>query len=102
MKVGDTDTITLEVIGPGGSDFELFISLNDVVQDPPVANILGTLTECDYDNNQGSTDVTSLPLQLFAQQVKDNEKCDPALLDNGVASAYYMYPIGVTTCRSYF
>ncbi|MFY0650643.1 MAG: hypothetical protein JXQ96_01355, partial [Cyclobacteriaceae bacterium] len=91
LDVGETTTITLEVQGPGGSGFELFVSINDSgAEDPPIANFNGTLTECDDTNNLGSTDITSLPFELFANKDKDNELCDPEYQDNGIASAYYI------------
>ncbi|MEQ6121313.1 FG-GAP-like repeat-containing protein, partial [Reichenbachiella sp. MALMAid0571] len=98
LDIGETTTITLEVQGPGGSGFELFVSINDNgSKDPPVASPIGTLSECDDTNNIGSTDVTSIPFEIFVTKVKNNELCDPELPNNGIASAYYIGSTEATT-----
>ncbi|MEQ9287070.1 MAG: hypothetical protein RIG77_09195, partial [Cyclobacteriaceae bacterium] len=98
LEVGETESITLQVTGPGGSGFDLFVSINDNgSQDPPMTTPIGTVTECDKTNNLASTPITSLPFEIFANKVKDNELCDPTFSDNGIARAYY---IGTTAATS--
>ncbi len=98
LDLGETATIELDVIGPGGAGFELFVSINDNgSQNPPITTFQGTMTECDNTNNLASTTVTSLSFELFASKVKDNELCDPTFSDNGEASAYYVGTLPAST-----
>jgi large repetitive protein len=78
------------IVQGDGSDFTLYIAINDTgntVPSPitfPNSNIL----ECDYDNVI-SIDVTPLPAALTAQLLKDNVKCLASTTpDNGAVQAF--------------
>jgi len=42
--------------------------------------------ECDYGNNVGSIPTNPLPFTIEVNKISDNNKCNPALPDNGSAS----------------
>ncbi|MCR9252396.1 MAG: L-type lectin-domain containing protein, partial [bacterium] len=94
---GESIEVTMQVVGSGG-EFDLYIVLNDAGgQDPPFTINTSSIQECDVGNNKLSTDVFYTPFTLQADFLKDNEKCDPLLPDNGQAQAYYSGTIpGIT------
>ena len=90
---GETRTITLDVEGIGG-DFDLYISINDFGQTPPITPYSASIPECETDNNIASVSVTHTPFTLTVDKLKDNQKCDPSKPDNGQAQAYFDGTIG--------
>ncbi|MFH6981807.1 LamG-like jellyroll fold domain-containing protein, partial [Marinoscillum luteum] len=90
---GETRTITLDVDGIGG-DFDLYISVNDFGQTPPITPYSASIPECETDNNIASVSVTHTPFTLTVDKLKDNQKCDPSKPDNGQAQAYFDGTIG--------
>ena len=95
---GETLDITMTVIGPGG-DFYLYVVVNDAGSNTPPFNLEteSSISECDLSNNKGVTAATYEPFTLSREKLKDNEKCDPSLPDNGRARAFFSGTIpGIT------
>ncbi len=90
---GETSTVNLTVEGPGG-DFDLYISLNNNGQAPPISLAGGGFPECDFGNNIGNISVTYTPFTLTVNKLEDNRRCDLTKPDNGEAEAYFEGTLG--------
>ena len=90
---GATETLTFTVEGSGG-DFDLYISLNNNGQNPPINLAGGGFPECDFTNNIGNVSVTYQTFTLTANKLEDNRKCDASKPDNGEAEAYFEGTLG--------
>ncbi|CAN0319868.1 unnamed protein product, partial [Chrysoparadoxa australica] len=90
---GQTVTANLTVEGPGG-DFDLYISLNNSGQSPPITLSGSGFPECDFGNNIGNISVTYTPFTLTVNKLEDNRRCDLTKPDNGEAEAYFEGTLG--------
>ncbi len=88
LDSGDYQTFTMTVEGSGGN-FDLYVSINDYGQTPPITPGLGNIPECEEGNNIVSFSVESNPFPLTANALLDNRKCDPSKPDNGSGEAYF-------------
>ncbi|MFY0608264.1 MAG: LamG domain-containing protein, partial [Cyclobacteriaceae bacterium] len=91
----ETRTITMDVDGIGGN-FDLYVSVNDFGQTPPITPIAASITECDLDNNIETFSVAYNSFQLTADSLKANVKCDDSKPDNGIGTAYFNGTVGGT------
>ncbi len=90
---GATETVTLTVEGTGG-DFDLYISLNNSGQNPPITLSGSGFPECDFTNNIGNISVTYTPFTLTVNKLEDNRRCDLSKPNNGEAEAYFEGTLG--------
>ncbi len=90
---GETRTINMTVEGPGG-DFDLYISINNNGQDPPITPGSGGFPECDFTNNIANISVTYTPFTLTVNKLEENRRCDPSKPNNGEAEAYFQGTLG--------
>ncbi|XOV95312.1 MAG: gliding motility-associated C-terminal domain-containing protein [Bacteroidota bacterium] len=90
---GTTATVTLSVEGTGG-DFDLYISLNNSGQNPPITLSGSGFPECDFDNNIGNVTVSYTPFDLTVNKLEDNRRCDLTKPNNGEAEAYFEGVLG--------
>jgi hypothetical protein len=91
LSVGAEQTLTnLSVSGPG-SNFTLYIVLNDggTTVPTPIKLPNTTFVECDYGNNIIQAPITPKPVALTAVKVQDNITCSGGVTpNNGAAKAY--------------
>ena len=90
---GETRTINMTVEGSGG-DFDLYISINNNGQDPPITPGSGGFPECDFSNNIANVPVTYTPFTLTVNKLEENRRCDPSKPNNGEAEAYFEGTLG--------
>ena len=90
---GEIRTINMTVEGTGG-DFDLYISINNNGQDPPITPGSGGFPECDFSNNIANIPVTYTPFTLTVNKLEENRRCDPSKPDNGEAEAYFQGTLG--------
>ncbi len=88
LAPGEVFSVNNEAVTGDGSAFDLYIVINDdgsggLPLSLPTTDVL----ETNYANNIGSSPVSPLPFNITAEKLKDNEKCDDALPDNGSARA---------------
>ncbi|MBL0745480.1 gliding motility-associated C-terminal domain-containing protein [Chryseolinea lacunae] len=91
LAVGTEQTITNITVNGPGSNFTLYIVLNDggTTVPTPIKLPNTNFIECDYGNNIISSPVTPLPVKLTAQKVQDNIVCSGSgTPDNGSAKAF--------------
>ncbi|HEY5750027.1 MAG TPA: gliding motility-associated C-terminal domain-containing protein [Chryseolinea sp.] len=93
LSVGAEQTLTnLSVSGPG-SNFTLYIVLNDggTTVPTPIKLPNTNFIECDYGNNIIQAPITPNPVALTAIKVQDNITCSGGTTpNNGAAEAYVM------------
>ncbi|MGK7397730.1 MAG: gliding motility-associated C-terminal domain-containing protein [Candidatus Cyclobacteriaceae bacterium M3_2C_046] len=87
----NTDTVTITDLKPGtafwadslnvkgtGTDFDLYIKLNDPQ----------SVLECDNGNNKANRKINPLPFSIRVEKVKDNISCSTSGIANGEAKAF--------------
>ncbi len=90
---GEIRTINMTVEGSGG-DFDLYISINNNGQDPPITPGSGGFPECDFTNNTANVPVTYTPFTLTVNKLEENRRCDTSKPNNGEAEAYFEGTLG--------
>ena len=90
---GEIRTINMTVEGSGG-DFDLYISINNNGQAPPITPGSGGFPECDFSNNIANVPVTYTPFTLTVNKLEENRRCDPSKPNNGEAEAYFEGTLG--------
>lgn len=91
FNVGSVHTVQDATVNGPGSDFILYIVLNDAGTTVPTPISLPNtdFIECDYSDNIISAPVTPLPVSITAVKVQDNEKCIGSTSpDNGAVRAF--------------
>ena len=95
LAVNTTQTLTLDVFGPGGS-FDLYVIVNDFGTNTfpyiTVSNPLITgMDECETSNNINSTaiSITYTPFSLTVNKTQDNLICVDSKPSNGEAMAFF-------------
>lgn len=91
FNVGSVHTVMNATVNGPGSNFVLYIVLNDAGTTIPTPITLPNtdFIECDYSDNIISAPVTPLPVSIVGIKVKDNEKCAGSTSpDNGAVRAY--------------
>ncbi|HEX5169446.1 MAG TPA: gliding motility-associated C-terminal domain-containing protein [Cyclobacteriaceae bacterium] len=94
---GDVFSVTNATVNGPGSNFTLYIVLNDggTTVPTPISLPNTNFIECDYSDNIISAPVNPLPVTITALKVKDNVKClGSTSPDNGAVRAFI--PVGAT------
>ncbi|MDN5202484.1 gliding motility-associated C-terminal domain-containing protein [Fulvivirgaceae bacterium BMA10] len=77
-------------VNGNGSNFVLYIALNDAGTSVPISLPNTNFVECDYDNNLLSAQVDPLPFNLSAELVADNAICNVTSQSSGAVRAFVL------------
>ncbi len=91
LSLNETFAVGNLTVNGNGSEFPLFIALNDDGTSVPTPIKLNpNFIECNYENNVDGGLVTPLPVAITALKIQDNIVCNPGATPNGAVRAFIL------------